>query len=248
MDSVLKIPTKLSEDLILEAVLGVRFLTKLPAEVVYGHVYQAVAAVFPDVVVENLPILQIPEDIRKADINLRYQPYWRLAVGNYDVWVGHRVINLSVRKPYVGWVAWRGFMMKLLPDFQELLHGIEQISLRYINFTEQNLCDVTNLNVEIGLKGISCQPMVLQTESSEGDLTKALRLTNNAVVNIQGELTRNGSLIDVEIGKNVQFSKDFFKNQFGKILEELHDAEKESFFEILQTDFLESLKPEYGDE
>ena len=245
----MKTPIKLSKDLIIEAILGIRFSTKMPAEVVYGHVYQAIADVFPDLdaVVTNLPVLQLPEDIRKNDLNLRYQPYWMITVGLYSVWVGDGVINFSVRKPYTGWGEWRGFMMKLLPKFYNLLKGIEQISLRYINFTDETLCDVADIDVKIGPHTLSCNPMAIQTESTEEDITRTFRLANNATVQTPTDPPMKGSVIDVEVGTKIQFTEDFFQNQFCTLLEKLHELEKQLFFETLQKEFLDSLKPEYGD-
>ena len=240
-----KIPVKLSEDLILDAMVVLRFTTSVPAEVVFGSVYQAITRKFPESRLEHLPVLQIPEAFRRGNSILINQPYWRFDVACHSIWVGPKVISFSIRKPYIGWVEWRNFIMDLLPDLNVPFQDIEQISLRYVNFTERNLCDIANINISVGSSNLSCQPMTFQIESINDDVAITLRLANKATILTQLDQSRTGSVIDVEVSKRIQFCENFFNQPLGSALDDLHKIEKKSFFEILQADFLASLEPTY---
>jgi len=243
-----KVPTKLSKDLIIEAGFGLRISTEMPAEVVFGNVYQSVAKVFSGIRTTHLPMLHVPEFVRKADPNLEYQPHWKLDIGAHSIWVGPRVISFSILAPYIGWNQWYGFITGLLPGFDLQLQDMDRIWLRYVNFIENNLCEIANINISIGLDTLSCQPVNIQTELKEDDTITILRLANNAVVQLPQEQDRKGSVIEIEVGKDIQFCEKFLKHQLGDTLNELHRLGKERFFGLLQDGFLESLGPKYGDE
>ena len=100
-----KIPIKLGKDLILEAILELRFSTQTPAEVIFGAIYQSAHS--GTVKSTPLPILQIPEVVRKNDPNLKYQPHWKIDIDTRGIWIGPSVISFSISSPYVSWVSWK---------------------------------------------------------------------------------------------------------------------------------------------
>ena len=67
-------PKKITPCPIIESVVEIRFDSAIPAEAIFGVVYNAFNDIFPNKPI-NLPILQIPEQIRNSDPNLQYKPH-----------------------------------------------------------------------------------------------------------------------------------------------------------------------------
>ncbi|MDR1925452.1 MAG: TIGR04255 family protein [Planctomycetaceae bacterium] len=245
--SRIKLPKKLKTDLILSAVFELRFSTKIPQEAVYGMVYQAVIKKYPSVSPVRLPITQLPDVVRNFDPNLIFQPYNILNIDTKGIGIGSRVINFSIQKPYIGWDQWSSFIAEFIPEFVQLgiFDNIERTGLRFANFTEQNLCSIAQMDVQIGSTKLGCQPMTLRTEIQEGDYIKVLHLVNNAVVEVRPLERLNGSVIDIEIIKKIDMPSAKFQEQFETILEESHQLEKRLFFEIIKDEFLTTLEPDY---
>jgi uncharacterized protein (TIGR04255 family) len=241
------VPSKLKTDLILSTIFEIRFSTKVPAEAVFGILYNIVSKKYPNVKSVRLPILQLPEVVRNSDPNLKYQPHYQLNIDKRGIGISPKIIQFYVQKPYIGWEQWYAFITELLPEFinLELFEKIERTELRYVNFTEQSLCSVANIDIEVGNKQLSCQPMTLRTEFQDKGYTVILQLANDAVVETTRQERFTGSVIDLDIIKNLDTSAIDFQNQIGTILNESHEIEKKLFFEILRLDFLAELQPNY---
>jgi uncharacterized protein (TIGR04255 family) len=243
----MSLPVKLNQDLILSAVFDLWFSTKIPSEAVLGMVYQFVAKKYPTVKLVRLPITQLSEEIRNSDPNLKYQPHYRLDIDTRGIAVGPKSIQFSVQKPYIGWKSWSEFIIEMWAEFvnMDIFNKIERTSLRFFNFTEQNLCEIARTSITIGDNILSCQPMTLKVELQEDAYATVLQLVSNAVVEIYQSQRLNGSVIDIEVIKKAGISVADFQGQIGSILNESHDIEKKLFFEILQPEFLETLQPVY---
>jgi uncharacterized protein (TIGR04255 family) len=243
-----KLPLELKKNTILEAIFELRFEPDPPNEAVFGVIYPVVMKKFPALKSISLPILQMPEAVRSADINLKYQPHNRLHGEGISIGIGPRVINFSVVKPYIGWSQWK-------PDILEVLNGLsnnaviknaERTGLRYLNFIEQNVFPL--INAEVNIINSSVRPLStsVRAEIPEGEFIKALQLSNNASVNERGQM-KNGSLIDIDVVRNKKIQNYDFRINLETILDRSHLMAKQLFFDILKEDFLNELGPVYGE-
>lgn len=71
------------------------------------------------------------------------------------------------------------------------------------------------------------------------------QLNNNVQVSIQGGTPKAASMIDIDSVYQSSISKNDFSNHYSEYLELLHNNEKSAFFDLLNKDYLESLKPIY---
>src|SRR5690349_961480 len=101
----MRLPSKITPDSIEEAITEVRFESSLPSDAIFGVVYQAFHKTYP--IVEKQPILQLPDFIRENDPSLAFRPHYQLKKENYILQIGPKALSLAVRKPYVGWPAYR---------------------------------------------------------------------------------------------------------------------------------------------
>jgi uncharacterized protein (TIGR04255 family) len=98
-----RIPAKLKDDSILEALCEIRFACDQPPEIAVGKLIDCVD--WPDSQIVRLPEADIPSQIRSSDPNLRYRALferlsstrqWRFRVGGQSV-------SLHVAAPYPRW-------------------------------------------------------------------------------------------------------------------------------------------------
>ncbi len=70
------LPIKIDPCLIIDALVEIRFSTKIHPNAVFGLLCNALQTDFEKV--ENLPILQLPDSVRSSDPNLQFKPHYRI--------------------------------------------------------------------------------------------------------------------------------------------------------------------------
>ena len=78
------LPKKINPCPILESIIELRFSTSFPHDAIFGIIYKEFKDLYPKV--EPLPILQLPEIVRREDKNLLYKPYSNGYYGRF--WYG----------------------------------------------------------------------------------------------------------------------------------------------------------------
>jgi uncharacterized protein (TIGR04255 family) len=245
-----KLPIKLELDPIVEAVFELRFISHYPSEAIFGIIYQIIQKEYPNMKSIPLPITQIPEAVRNFDPNLKYQPHNRLQSDLWGINVGPNVISFSAQNPYMGWFKWKEIITKILQKIIELkiFNAIERSGLRYINFIERNVLQVTHIDVKIVGKKLDEQQTSLRTEFREDNYIETIQILNNASMVINNN-QQFGSLIDIDIAKDfTNGNANFLYEEIENILEESHLKVKSLFYKFLKDDYLNSLKPIYGEE
>jgi len=245
-----KLPTRLELDPIIEAAFELRFISNYPSEAVFGIIYQIIQKEFSDMKNIPLPITQIPEAVRNLDPNLKYQPYNRLQSNFWGINVGPNVISFFVQNPYMGWLKWKDIITKILQKIIEtgIFNVIERSGLRYINFIEKSVLQVTNVDITIVGKKLDAQQTSLRTEFREDNYTETIQILNNASITI-GNDQKFGSLIDIDIARDItsENTSSIYK-EIENLLEESHAKAKSLFYNFLKEDYLNSLKPVYEGE
>jgi uncharacterized protein (TIGR04255 family) len=240
------LPEKLKNCYIEETVLDIRYSSKLPADAIFGVIYSKIDHIFTEKH-SSFPILQIPEQIRCADPNLRYQPYHQLKKENFVLNIGPRVLNFINLKPYEGWEKWSKFFYKVLKIIIEskVISIPERVGLRYINIFENNI--FKNVKCEIKLIGnlLKNESSKLQTEIVDDEYTQILQIGNSLNV-VKNSNVSNNSVIDIDCIYKVN-DKNIFFNEYKSVIDKAHKKLKKLFFSLLEDDFLKELKPYYGD-
>jgi len=223
---------------IVDAVIEIRFKTKVPHSAVFGLVYSKLSSEFKSV--ENLPILQIPENIRMGDPNLKYKPLYKISNNDFIVQIGPDVLSISSSPKYVGWQKFSKKIFSILNQIEDLkiISEVERLGIRYINFFNQNIFDKIKLEMNLSGENILNQKTFIRTQISSGKFLNILQISNEAI-------SKNvlGSIIDIDCSKTKGL-QDFFKNKEA-IINEGHLKEKELFFNLLTDEFLKELKPIY---
>ncbi|MBI9096232.1 MAG: TIGR04255 family protein [Sphaerochaeta sp.] len=243
-----KYPIKLGQCPIVETIFEVKFTPNCPDEVVFGVLFQAISPVLKGCNLVPLPILQIPSEIRKNDPNLINQPHYHLIKDNLVVGIGPRTLFFSNREPYKGWNEFKRFVIQLLEAATQVkvISSVNQTGLRYINVIESPLFSVSNLVVSINEQPLTPDTTAsIHTEIKKGDKVVILQLNNSVEISLNNKPVRTVSMIDIGIACNQVMSVDTFAKKLDSILEESHDLEKQTFYDLLLGSYIDAMSPIY---
>ena len=242
----MKIPKKITPCPIVEAIVEVRFNSKTPDEAIFGIVYDKFKDKFSKT--EKLPILQIPEQIRSKDPNLRHKPCYKLTNEDLIIQVGPRVFSLANFENYMGWKSFSKVIKEIFKIFFHALSidRVERIALRYVNlFNELNILKKSNLKIELKSENLGSNEINFIANIPSENFNRRLLIANHSEVTVnQNRYT--GSIIDIDTVQNeFSFEKTIDFGKFIACINEAHIKEKELFFSLLNEEFLASLNPEY---
>lgn len=237
-----KLPSRITPCPILEAVIEIRFVTGQDWALLPGLLFTLIKGRYPKM--EKLPIASMPEEIFRNDPSLTYTPRMRFVGDEFVVQFGPRVVSLLTRGEYPGWNRVQSELVWLLDKLQRagFIHEGERLGMRYIDFFGCDIFSRLVLDVRSDGQNVSGVEMNFATVFRRGDLTARLVLNNGAMVN-RGNEAVSGSILDLDVWLEAS-EFDVFGNAAMRF-EEAHRCNKEIFFGLLKTDFLDSLAPEY---
>lgn len=241
----MRTPKRLAKNPIIDAIAEVRFSSSIPNDAVIGLVYSQLQDTFGKP--ENLPVLQIPPQLRESDPNLKYQPCYRFTKPGNVLLVGPHTVALSTY-PYSDW----GTASPLLADILTRLHKvrlferIQRIGLRYINFFESiNILDRSTLVLEVRNTSIASQSVSLRTETTSEDFKVVTQILNNATAEVAG-VSKKGSILDFDIAKeDLAIPPDSLPTSLMDLFVAANEVADVEFFKLLADDFLLTFGPEY---
>ena len=101
----MQLPKKITPCPIAEAIVEIRFDSNpdIPADAIWGIIYNSFKEEYSFKSIEKLPILQIPEPVRLNDPALIYKPNYKLSNEKFIFQIGPKVISLASAPNYIGW-------------------------------------------------------------------------------------------------------------------------------------------------
>lgn len=242
----MKLPKKIEPCPIIDALIEIRFETSIFKSAVFGLVYQLIQPDYPGNVVP-LPILQLPEQLREQDPNLKFKPLYRIENDNFIIQIGCDVLCISSKVPYRGWDLFFNhtvYIIKKLTD-ANIINRVIRLGHRYINFFEGNIWECLSITApKIGFYKSS--NTLIRSELIDGDFINVVQITDSAKYKAnEFSSERSGSIIDIDTIR--EYSDDYFTQNIKSELTQVHLCEKKLFFSLLDHQYLNTLKPEYDD-
>ena len=234
----MNLPRSITPCPILEAIFEIRFKTTVHPDAIFGLVYNKLNGEFGNV--EKLPILQLPENLRSVDPNLKYKPYYKISSESFIVQVGPDVLSIVSKDGYAGWEIFSKKILDVIAQVHELdiINSIERVALRYLNFFTTDVFKSIELEIRINSKDINYSNTVFRTEIEAEGFVSILQIANNVI-----SFGNVGSVIDIDTYKDKNL--DGFLSEKEEIINLIHSCEKKLFFTLLKPSFLEELNPVY---
>ena len=229
---------------IIDATIQVNCTFTVDQDVVVGLIYSLLENKLDKkpLQLEKLPILNLPEDIRRNDPNLKDKPWYKINCEEYYILIGLFGIAFGVNGAYTGWESYKRLASEVFGTFKDnLIKGVSAINLKYLDFfRDVNIFEKIKCEIKINNNQITSIPTIFRTELPINKYVKVLQITNGVhVKNKNLKIDNDGSLIEINLHtKNVSI------DTFDSIIEDAHAIQKESFFELLTDDFLHSFEVE----
>lgn len=234
----MRLPKAITPCPIVEALVEIRFTTKIHPSAIFGMIYNVLQVDFPKV--ESLPILQLPEVVRANDPNFKFKPHYRVSSQSFVTQIGPDVLTISSSPDYSGWGDFSKQIFSILNRVEKIgiVDSVTRFGIRYINFFNNDIFNDIDLKITIGKDDIAYNNTIIRTEIEQVPYSSTLQVANNA--NHNGRL---GSIIDIDTHTESNLV-DFFKNK-ESLIAGAHAKEKELFYSMLKDSFLETLNPIY---
>lgn len=240
----LRIPKKIDDQSLKDAVVEFRFISDLPVHILWGILFQALPEGFTLTPSVKQPVFfALGEDAR-----LGFQPHSNIYL--YDtvrLQITENALIFNIVGPYTGWSPFFSVIQKTLHALTGpgKIKAYSRIGLRYISeFHNINIFEKisTNCNLELPNWG-GQRNTVFKTEIWNPDNTVVINLANK-VIRDPARPEQFFSLIDIDVFRNFDSPEQNPDILIG-LTNSLHDLEKETFFGLLTDEFLVSLNPQY---
>jgi uncharacterized protein (TIGR04255 family) len=236
----MKLPKRITPCPIVDCSLEFRFSSNIPQDAVFGIVYNIVKDEYKKY--ETLPILQLPEPLRRTDPNLKYKPYYKIYNDTFVIHTGPDVLSISSFPKYVGWDNFLVEISKFLEKVFSIsiIKKINRIGMRVINFfPNTEIFSNSRISIKKDDSEINFKNSLFRTDFEHEDhIFSTLNISNNGKINL-----KNGSIIDIDTFTNK--NQDFDIENITAEIEKIHLFEKELFFTSLKEEFIKKFNPEY---
>lgn len=242
------LPVRLAKEPMIDAVFEVRFQTSLPlSSVLPGVLFSRLEGVEA---VENLPLAQLPFDLRSADPQLKFMPTTRLKWKGFLVLVGDHMASVACRMPYPGWADFRLAIVEVFTHLRGLpfIKEVDRWALKYVDMFEHTTTpplEKLNLEIHIGGTKLGDQSVSMRAEIDADGFEHAVQVATVATVQLLDGPQRTGTVLDVDSAKNESAPLASFLDELPSLADAMHASNKRIFFACVSDRGLKELEPIY---
>ena len=238
-------------DNIIDAAIETKYISQYPFEVLIGLIFNALDESY-----------QYTSRPLKAGIStLSLQPITPIAMSMggqglfYNELISVRLlpnaIGFACLAKYIGWEDYRREIESVLTTIGQTGY-IEQwtrVGVRYMNeYVNTDLKECTKFNFTFGFPMVQSQSTLFRTEFVFNDRRVIMNLSNKVPTLHPQTATSapeivSSSIIDIDVIAEPLTIDNI--NALMDVIDSTHAVEKELFFTLLKTEFLQTLKPEY---
>lgn len=246
-----KLPSKLAKEPLVDVIFEIRFTGRMPgSSVLPGLLFSKLASVSN---IEPLPISQLPQQVREMDRNLHFSPLSRLTWGKFAILVGDRSLGVGCMMPYPGWAAFKNAIEQVVAVVHDsaLISSIDRYSIKYVDFFETNDDNARalshfNIDLRIGNHAVRAENSIIRVEIPKSPFLHAVQVMTNASVQIAPGNVKSGAVLDVDtLAVTAVSDVSGFMTDLPCLLDDIHLANKQMFFECLSESGLSNLEPQY---
>lgn len=223
---------------IIEAVFDIWFESAMPSEVLLGVILDKIEEYKT---INKLPLLQVPENIRKSDPNLKSQPLYEISAPekNYKITLGDNLLGLAIKGDYLGWSE--SYYDEIKMVFKTIfdtnrISNINRMGMRYIDFFTDNIFIDSKVDVRINNEPETSEKLFLKKESLKEKYINTTLVIGNDMNIMKDGKQMHGSIIDTVVAIEERTVLDNAYSdfeQFMQIADQMHRVNKEEFKKVI---------------
>jgi uncharacterized protein (TIGR04255 family) len=245
-----KLPTKLLNQPLIDAVFEVRFTSSFPAANLFPGLFHG--QIEGEKSIESLPLAQLPKEVRDADPNLAFSPVIRINLEKFYVNIGDRSLSVGIKTPYPGWSEFKEKIIQIVEIAQKsgIIDSVERYSLKYIDLIAAGSVgeQIQFINSDISIAGhkLINEDFQIRIQIPNNDFINALQVISSATVVLNNGDKKEGLVIDIDtIANQNSISLNDFISDCRTKLDLIHRINKELFFDCLTQEAINALGPVY---
>jgi uncharacterized protein (TIGR04255 family) len=256
-----RLPTKLKNDPLVDAVFEIRFSSAIPASSVIPGILFAALKANPQQL-ERLPTFDIPSQMRALNPVLQFQPLMRMHWNDHFlILIGDVSLGLACKIPYPGWQSFKSHIIELakLLNESKFINQIERYSLKYVGLLEGNDVrqQISRINFDLHFRtyefdlspatyNLKEEPFNIRIEMQRNSFLYIIHLAAPASAIVAEGKQKTGLLVDIDgIREHKTANLSEFISELPERAEEMHTHNKQLFFGLITDETLAYLEPIY---
>lgn len=236
----MKLPLEISPNPLVSSTVEIRFISELEKLKLFPLVYQKFQNFLPNLN-ENI----VPKQIKELDPQFAYSADYILSNNDYSLAFGINVISFENVNDYKLWGNYFPFIKESLTRFFELgiIKYIDRIGVRYGSVFDKNedVSKVITYLPAVPIDGYEQKFGLFRCNLIKDEFNFLLQIADNVKVTKSNKLM-SGTYIDIDgsYTNRIEPNKEVFD-----IIDNLHQQQKEVFFNLLKKSFLDTLTLTY---
>lgn len=239
-----ELPSRISPDAILEAIVEIRFDPGVLPEIFMGKLLSS--KVFQGLTPTRLPQADIPMSAREVDPALRAQPIYQLQGEGELVRIGSSMLSLHMVAPYRGWDRFRERAAQIIEgSWSECGRPpLERAGLRYVNALtpeEHGVRGIDDLNLVVSVAGRGLVDVTVSFLSEDQSGTESL-VRVASIKHVTGEVPPSATfIVDIDVRTTEEIAS-WSVMDLVSWLDHAHEIEKSHFFDLLPDKIVQPLR------
>lgn len=245
-----RLPKILEREPLVDAIFEVRF-SEVPclSEILPGALFSKLE-IKPEI--SRLPAAEIPQPMRAADQNLRFQPVVTLGLEHFTVSIGDQAFSINCKLPYPKWAAFKNEIINITSLIRDIgISGrVQRYSLKYVNIIEaasiEDQIKKVNLDIHLGSFDVKDEAFSLMVQKPEKSTLHLISIISGARATLAGGRDLSGIVVDVDSIRHLSSMEySSFVDSLAVEVEDLRVENKIKFFSCLTEDAITELGPVY---
>lgn len=249
----MKLPKRIDPDRIKDAIIEVRFTTKLPFEVYLGLLYQSLDDTFKytsrPIGPKNLQFALPSEGSReiKFSLNSSSSLFYNEHI-KFEIQPNSIIFNCFSK--YLTWDIYQPQIHNVLTQIWKanVIESFTRVGIRYISeYPDTEIKSITKFSFSFGMPNINSDNYSFRTEFKNSDCRIILNLASRipVVINMPSSAEQKGTLSTIDVDVIRENLEEKSLDSLLLVINQVHITEKEMFFKLLDEKFLASLNPVY---
>jgi uncharacterized protein (TIGR04255 family) len=135
----MSLPYSISPCPLVDAIVEIRFDASVLPGAVFGMLYEKLSETFPKAI--QLQVATIPEEMRRLNPALLYQPQFRLEGEQFVALIGPNMFAVGMLGEYPGWSTLSAGLKRALAVLEKtrVIKTVHRFGLHYVNYFGRNI-------------------------------------------------------------------------------------------------------------